>query len=305
MKRMSKALIGILGLTMAFAAHAETKLKPFILAYTTTGDMATVVKQVEKKLTDGGFQVVGSYVPYPNATVIAVTNAAEKAAAARTKFGAYGAAQRVSVTNVNGQLQVAYTNPVYMANAYRMKGDMSDVKADLVKALGEKEAYGAKEGMSASDLRDYHYMFGMEYFTDPTLLATYESYEDALKGVNAHLAKGTAGVTKVYEVDIPGAQQAEFGVAMKGSGKNKYMSDAFIMNEIDFKPIRSTPHLPYEMVVSGNKVYALYARFRIAVNFPDLSMMGSHSFMGIVKSPKAIARALIQAAGGKLTAEYW
>jgi len=283
MKRMSKALIGILGLAMAFAAHAETKLKPFILAYTTTGDMATVVKQVEKKLTDGGFQVVGSYVPYPSATVIAVTNAAEKAAAARTKFGAYGAAQRVSVTNVNGQLQVAYTNPVYMANAYR----------------------SAKEGMSASDLRDYHYMFGMEYFTDPTLLATYKSYEDALKGVNAHLAKGTAGVTKVYEVDIPGAQQAEFGVAMKGSGKNKYMSDAFIMNEIDFKPIRSTPHLPYEMVVSGNKVYALYARFRIAVNFPDLSMMGSHSFMGIVKSPKAIARALIQAAGGKLTAEYW
>jgi len=42
------------------------------------------------------------------------------------------------------------------------------------------------------------------------------------------------------------------------------------------------------VLVSGNKVYALYARFRIALNFPDLSMMGKHSFMNIMKTPDAI-----------------
>ena len=79
-----------------------------------------------------------------------------------------------------------------------------------------------------------------------------------------------------------------FGVAMKGSGDSKAMDDRFIMSEIDFRDLKSTAHLPYEVLVSDNKVYALYARYRIAINFPDLSMMGSNSFMNIMDTPEAI-----------------
>ena len=80
---------------------------------------------------------------------------------------------------------------------------------------------------------------------------------------------------------------------MKGSGEDdKYMDDRFIMSEIDFHDVKSTAHLPYEVLVSGNKVYALYARFRIAINFSDLSMMGKNSFMNIMSSPNAIKDAL-------------
>ena len=76
---------------------------------------------------------------------------------------------------------------------------------------------------------------------------------------------------------------------MKGAAEaDKYMDDRFIMSEIDFRDIKSTAHLPYEVLVSGNKVYALYARFRIAISFPDLSMMGKNSFMNIMKTPDAI-----------------
>jgi hypothetical protein len=75
------------------------------------------------------------------------------------------------------------------------------------------------------------------------------------------------------------------------------MDDKFIMSEIDFRDIKSTAHLPYEVLVSGNKIYALYARFRIAIDFPDLAMMGSNSFMNIMKSPEAIRKALQQAVG--------
>jgi hypothetical protein len=90
-----------------------------------------------------------------------------------------------------------------------------------------------------------------------------------------------------------------FGVAMKGSGDSKQMDDAYIMNEIDFKDIKSAAHLPYDILVSGDKVYALYARFRIAVSFPDLSMMGANSFMNIMKSPEAMREALSLTVGGK------
>jgi hypothetical protein len=70
------------------------------------------------------------------------------------------------------------------------------------------------------------------------------------------------------------------------------MDDRFIMSEIDFRDVKSTAHLPYEVLVSDNKVYALYARFRIAIDFPDLSMMGKNSFMNIMKTPEAIREAL-------------
>lgn len=121
-------LLPLLGLNQASAAE---RLKPFELAYTTSGGMAQVVTQVEKRLTDHGFKIVGSYAPYTNAAfpegetvsaeVIGVTNPALLAAAAETRFGGYAAVQRVTVTQVTSkgatQIQVAYTNPTYMANA--------------------------------------------------------------------------------------------------------------------------------------------------------------------------------------------
>ncbi|MBZ0092279.1 MAG: hypothetical protein K8F27_08680, partial [Sulfuricellaceae bacterium] len=56
---------------------------------------------------------------------------------------------------------------------------------------------------------------------------------------------------------------------------------------------------PYEMLVADNKVIAQYARFRIAIDFPDLSMMGSNSFMSIMAAPDAINKVLRETATGK------
>jgi len=180
-----------------------------------------------------------------------------------------------------------------------MAEDLKNVAAKLEAALGKGEAFGAK-GLTAKKLRKYHYTIGMEYFDEPSLLAEHASFEEALKTVEANLAAGKAGVTKVYRVDVPGKQETLFGVGMKAAiEKDKHMDDKYIMSEIDFRDVKSTAHLPYEMLVSGNKVYALYARFRIATSFPDLSMMGSNSFMNIMSSPEAIRKALVKAAGGK------
>jgi len=295
MKIMKQLILGLGMLVLAVSVQAEDKLKPFVLAYKSSGDMAALVAEVKQKLTAGGFEVVGSYSPYATATVIAVTNEQLKRNAAKSKFGGYGAAQRVSVTNVNGELQVAYTNPTYMAHAYRMDGDLAEVSTQLAQVLGKQEEFGPKDGLTPKQLRKYHYMFGMEYFDEPSTHAMYPSHEKAVQAVAERLAKGTAGVNQVYRIDIPGKDEVVFGVAMKApNDAKKAMDDNFIMSEIDFKPLRSTAHLPYEILVSDRKVYSLYARFRIAINFPDLSMMGANSFMNIMKSPDAIKNALTE-----------
>ena len=288
-------MLGISGAALA----QDALLKPFVLGSKGPGEVAQAVEAAKAKLTQNGFTIAGSYSPYPNATVIAVTNDEMRSTAAKSEHGGFGAAQRVSVTKVGNEVQVAYTNPVYMAHAYRMAGDLKDTAAKLQAALGKVEEYGAR-GLTAEKLRKYHYTFGMEYFDEPNEFVKYASYEEAVKAVEAGLAAGKQGVTKVYRVDVAGKKETLFGVAMKGEGEaGKFMDDKYIMSEIDFRDVKSTAHLPYDILVSDNKVYAQYARFRIAISFPDLSMMGANSFMNIMKAPEAIREALALTVGGK------
>jgi len=287
----SMLLSALLLFSCASALAADAILKPFVLASKGEGSVTEKSAQVKTALTTAGFTVVGEYAPYPGTNIIIVTNDELKKNAAASEHGGYGAVQRVSLTEADKVVQVSYTNPVYMANVYRMKDDLSAVAASLAGALGKLEEFGAK-GMTAKQARKYHYMIGMEYFDEPSVLAEYSSYEEAVKAVDTKLAENKNGVSKVYRVDVPGKQESVFGVALKGSGDSKYMDDQFIMKEIDFRDVKSAAHLPYEVMVSGNKVYALYARFRIAICFPDLSMMGKNSFMNIMKTPEAIRTVL-------------
>ncbi len=282
----------------SMAVNAAAEMKPFFLASTSAGTVADKIADVKSSLTSNGFEVVGEYSPYPTAHIIIVTNDTLKKAAGTHERAGYVAGQRVAITKVGNEVQVTYTNPVYMAAAYHVTTDLHSVSKALEKALGAIKEYGPEEGLDADDLEGYHYTFGMEYFDEPYELVEYDSYEQAVAAVEKGLAAKTAGVSKVYRIDVPGKKQTLFGVAMKGGESNKYMDDAFIMNEIDFKPIRSTAHLPYDILVTGNEIEALHARFRIAVNFPDLSMMGDNSFMNIMPSPDAIEEALAKAVGG-------
>lgn len=288
----------IMALGAATAIAQDALLKPFVLGSKGPGDAAQKVEATKAALTKAGFTVAGSYSPYANTTVIGVTNDELRSTAVKSELGGFGAAMRVAVVKAGNDVQVSYTNPPYWANVYRMNGELKDTAAKLQAALGKVEEFGAK-GLTAEQLRKYHYAFGMEYFTEPNEFVKYGSHEEAVKAVEAGLAAGRQGVTKVYRVDVAGKKEVLFGVAMKGAGDSKMMDDAYLMSEIDFKDVKSAAHLPYDILVSGDKVYALYARFRIAVSFPDLSMMGANSFMNIMKSPEAIREALALTVGGK------
>jgi len=304
MFKLKMILSAVLSLMLLTSVQATEKLKPFILADVVSGDMAAVVSNVKSRLTAGGFEVVGDYSPYAGATIIGVTNGDLKTAAGQTDFGVFGAAQRVSVTKgKDGKLQIAYTNPVYWANAYRMKGDLAGVAAALKQALGMKQDFGPPEGLTADKLRDYQYKWLMPYFTDRLELASYGSYDEAVKGVEAALAAGKGGVKKVWRVDLPGKQASVIGVHITEKSADECAGDKYIMERIDFKDIKSTAHLPYEMVIKGGDVYALRAEFRIAISFPDLSMMGSNSFASIMCAPGAIEETLTLAAGGEMESE--
>jgi len=290
-------------------AQAEV-LKPFILGKTPSsfenplkdpGSMADVVEYTKAQLTDQGFTVVGSYTPYPNATVICASHPDLSAAAAKATNGGFGAAQRVAITEINGELQTSYMNPAYLGTAYGL-GKLETVSAKLETALGREQEFGAK-GIKEEKLAPgkYHYKIMMPYFDDVHKLNTFPDYETAVNTVEANLSAGKGGTVKVYRIDLEGKEVSVFGVGIpQGDGPNdgRKDTDREIMDIIDFQEVRSTAYLPYEIMVQGKEVIALESRFRIAVHFPDTSMMGSHGFTAIISSTKGIKLAL-QAVAGK------
>jgi hypothetical protein len=292
-KSLIALFISILSLCIvASAPAADQVLKPYLLGYRGTGTIEAKLPEVKAGLEQKGFQVVGEYEPYKGAHVLVVTSDALKAAAAKSDFGAYGAVIRVSVTDTGKEIQVAATNPRYYAAAYRMQGGLEDVAAALEQAISKTAEFGSQEGMTAAKLRKYHYMVMMPYFDDPIKLASYPSQDKALEVVESALAAKKGGSSKVYRVDVPGKKESVIGVAITdGSG-----ADATIMKVIDLGELKHTPHLPYELVVSDGKVYMLHGKFRIALDFPDLTM---GTFMKISGAPSAIEEKLKVIAGEK------
>ncbi len=302
MKLIKFLMVGVSLLYAASGVAADT-MKTFILASKSAGSVASVTAETKSKLSKAGFDIVGEYSPYDTATILIVTNDDLKANAAKTEFGIFGVAQRVSITKAGGEVQVAFTNPTYMSNVYRMKGDLKSVAAKLKSALGNKGEFGPEEGLTAKALRDYQYKWLMPYFTDRLELAEFGNQKVAVAKVEAALKNNKAGVKKVYRIDLPGKDATVIGVSMSGPGNLDCSGDKYIMSQIDFKKLKSTGHLPYEVVISKGSVYALPAEFRIAISFPDLSMMGSNSFASIMCAPSAIQEALTTGVGGSYIEE--
>lgn len=188
---------------------------------------------------------------------------------------------------------VSYMNPDYWYRAYlraQFKTAQTAVKSvqiRLAKSLGEGSGFGGD--VPEADLERYHYMFGMERFDSANSeLSTHASFEDALKAVRGNLSRGLGATSRVYEVVMPQHEMAVFGVAMNDPGDG----EGWWVNKIGADHVAG---LPYELFIVGNKVYAPYARFRIALAWPALGM---GQFMGIINAPEAIRTTLTRVAGG-------
>ena len=302
----SLAIAGLITLVSAGNALAE-RVQPFILGSSSAGDFASTVSDTKSKLSGAGFDVVGTHAPYSGAEIIVFTSDEMKAAATKSERGGYGAAMRVSVTDNGGNIEVAYTNPKYWANAYRLNDQLDTVSTKLASALGaEKQFSSGDKDLSPEDMRKYHYTFMMEYFDDPSDLAEYNNHAEGVKKIEANLAAGKGAATQIYKIslgkDTEGEEMTLIGVGLKGKTAEDCSGDEYIMSRIDKDTPRSTAHLPYEILVYGDEAEALYGRFRIALSWPHLPMMASETgatFMSIMCSPDGIKDALTEVAGGK------
>ena len=283
----------LLGAALLCSAQLSLALSPYTHASKLpAAELPAQLSQVEKKLQAEGFSVLGQHLPKGVAgrASLVVTDPAMLAAirASGPSSSIVAAAIRVGV---DSEGNVSYMNPDYWYRAY-LRGKFAvsqeavkSVQQRLVKALGEGTGFGGD--VPQAELSDYRYMFGMERFDSANSeLASYASFDEALKAVKDNLAKGVGDTRQVYEVVMPDKKMAVFGVAMNSSSEG----EGWWVNKI------GTDHpaaLPYELFIVDNKVYALYARYRIALAWPALGM---GQFMTIINAPEAIRTTMVRLA---------
>lgn len=299
------AVMAVLQFAGPSPSIAAERYKPFVLAWRGQADMEARVSETRKALEGAGYEIVAEFNPYDKdayvdeVRILVFTSSGLKRVAAMTEYGGFAAAQRVAITKSGDDIQVAYVNPVYLTYAYRLDKSMLKEAVAIMRALGRIETFGSKKGLTERKLKKYHYTFGMEYFDDVYELAGFGSHAEALSAVRKSLAKNDAGVRELYRIDIPGKDVSVIGVSRKSvSEDTRHMDDQWIMTNVDFNELKGVAYLPYQVMVTGGRVVALHMRFRMAVHFPDLKMMGENSFMNLMPSPAAIEKALTQGVGG-------
>lgn len=263
------------------------------------GNVQAAATAVEAKLKNHGFKVVGKYFPKNLAGygVVIATDADMLDAVGSVGGNAVlGAAIRVGV-KADGS--VAYTNPDYWYRAYfrksfdKKEGEVKALQGRLESALGAGKGVGGNE--EAANLTNYRYMIGMERLdSSKSKLAEYGSFDEALKAVRSNLAKNVGNTAKIYEVVIPGRKLAVFGVAMNDAENN----DGDWIKKIEMQ--NSIAGLPYEIYIVDKDVQSPFARFRIALAFPDVGM---GQFMRISSLPGDIQDTMGEVAGAKKESE--
>ena len=288
------AVLAVLA-TLVAAGADDVRLRPFVLASVSDAGLEEQAAATVTALEQAGFRLVGRHAPLESTEVLIFTDPDLLQVAARSERGGYGAAQRVSIARRDDRTEVAFVNPLYLQHAYRLQGDLQGVYDRLTAALGYVEDFGSEKGLKAAKLERYHYMIGMQRFDDPSELGEFADHAAAVAAVEAGLGRPGDPLSQVYRIDIPGKQQSVFGVAMRADGEasdERDIDEAHQLAVVDFEGHSKVAYFPYEILVDGARVEALHMRFRMAVHFPDLSMMGEHGFTKLMASPGATEKAL-------------
>lgn len=120
----------------------------------------------------------------------------------------------------------------------------------------------------------------------------------ALEELDAGLGERRGGVSEIYRLDIPGTDATLIGVAIRADdGAEAEAADLHTLETIDVRELRHTAYVPQEILVEGGDIEALHMRFRAALHWPDLRMLGDHSFMQLRRVPGRLEDTLREVAG--------
>ena len=261
-----------------------------ITSYYKVGTVKGSIKEVSTKVTDAlkakGFKVFGSYFPqgkYSNKVIVFTKSDLYKIALVGKDQRVMASMLKVGLMKKADKVEVSLLNPDYIFNAYlrdkyssyktKLDKITNDVKAALKTVGTDFTPFGGS--LTAKELKKYHYMMAMPYFTDPIELKVFSSFEEGVKTIEANLKAKKGSTKKVYSLKFINSKIALYGVGLLDKAKG----------EASFMPKIGSSHvaaMPYELLLIDKKAIMLHGKFRLALHWPKLSM---GQFMKISSTP--------------------
>jgi hypothetical protein len=218
---------------------------------------------VTKTLRDAGFELVASYdVDKKGELLTVVFTSPELQKLSSAEGRGFFAVSRVYINLKDNEIRVA--NPNYFGHAFLGKDYSKDVHAvtdKLTSAFGD--LVGSDDKVEKDDLAEYHFSFGMPYYSDMITIAQGDGIESKISNPIFSL-KLSNGATLI-------------GVDLDKRTK-KFVKKAGRENGI---------LLPYTVLVEGGKAKILDPKYYLAISYPKLSMS---DFMKIATVPDAVEK---------------
>jgi hypothetical protein len=229
-------------------------------------------KAASDALGAAGFEVLATYPSFKKGETIVFTSPALKAEAAKESRG-FAAVLRLLVDNERQQISI--TNPVYFAKAFMQDDYNNQVTLDTLAAINKAfpGLKGSEDKWDFDELAGYHFMMGMPYYQDPSILEEGEQADlvakadDYKKGKNIIFKLQLSDTSTLYGYEL-------------GKKTSKFVKKVGTQN---------AAILPYCVLVENGKAKALSAKYYIAISYPQLTMS---EFMTIATVPGAIEKDL-------------
>ncbi len=285
-KTIRSLLMAVFVMLIVTNSRADEGLASYYRVASLEVSLNDAIVQVKDALGTKGFEVVGEYHPGKNEKlyVVAYTRDDLQKTCLKVKDrGALASVLKIGFVVKDGKVDVSMLNPEYVFYAYLMddadkygtelKKVSGDAK-DALKAVGtDFTPFGGK--VETDDLKDYHYMMMMPYFTDPIELKEFDSFEEGLSTIRKNLNLKKGSTVKVYELVFESGKIAVFGIGLLDAEEG----------EAHFLPIIGEDHvaaMPYEIILQGDEATMLHGKYRFAIHWPELTMS---QFMKISNTP--------------------
>ncbi len=237
------------------------------------GELMTA-EAVSAKLTEAGFEVVGTYLVNKknDLQTVVYTNEALKAMASNPSRGFAGIG-RILIDGTNKKISIS--NPEYFGKAFMQdSADYSELKKikDTLTAAFTGLTESADKWVYA-DLSDYHFMVAMPYYQDSIIVGEGPT-EELLKKAESY----KSGKSHLFTVKIA---EGKYLVGYELSKRTAKFPEK--------TGIQNAGLLPYTILIENNEARILDPKFYLAVSYPQLTM---GQFMTIATVPGAIEQDL-------------
>ena len=229
MKKYGLTLLLTMLISIGISAQ---ELSPYILVGDTPNNLAETEQKVNDALKSAGFEILGQYHAENNQTLKVIVYSRsdlQKITLQVKDRGALAAALKVGLKADGPGTTISYLNPEYLFQAYLRdsydahSAGLKKVASDVVTALtplGDKNT-GFGGGLTADDLREYHYKIMMPYFSDPVELNEFSSFEEGVKIIENNLKSQKGATQLVYSLKFNENKVAVFGVGFLDEEKGE------------------------------------------------------------------------------------